>query len=189
MQQGDDMIDLAIKVALKAHQDQFRKGTDIPHITHPLTVGIMLAKTGCSDEVIVAGILHDTVEDTPITLDYLHNTFGKKVSTMVEGASEPDRSLPWEERKRHTLEFLQGTSLEVKFVTLADKLNNIEAIAADYLEIGEVLWERFNRGKDAQKWYYQGLVQALRDGSAIEAYQSLHRRFAKVVIGVFGNEN
>jgi len=52
-----------------------------------------------------------------------------------------------------------------------------------------VLWERFNRGKDAQKWYYQGLVQALRDGSAIEAYQSLHSRFAKAVIGVFGNEN
>jgi (p)ppGpp synthase/HD superfamily hydrolase len=55
------MIDLAIGVALKAHQNQFRKGTDIPYITHPLAVGIILAKAGCSDDVIAAGILHDTV--------------------------------------------------------------------------------------------------------------------------------
>ena len=46
------MIDLAIEVAVRAHQNQFRKGTDIPYITHPLAVGIMLAKAGCSDEVI-----------------------------------------------------------------------------------------------------------------------------------------
>ena len=108
---------------------------------------------------------------------------------MLAGASEPDKSLTWEERKRHTLEFLKGASIEVKFVTLADKLNNIEATATDYLEIGEVVWERFNRSKDAQKWYYQGLVQALRDGSADEAYQILHSRFAQEVSGVFGREN
>ena len=75
---GDGMIDSAIKVALKAHRDQFRKGTDIPYITHPLTVGIMLAKAGCSDEVIAAGILHDTVEDTSISLDYLVIHLAKK---------------------------------------------------------------------------------------------------------------
>ena len=57
------MIDLAIEVAIKAHQNQVRKGTDIPYITHPLAVGIILAKAGCSDEVIIAGILHDTLED------------------------------------------------------------------------------------------------------------------------------
>ena len=183
------MIDLAIEVAVKAHQNQFRKGTDIPYITHPLAVGVILAKAGCSDEVIVAGILHDTVEDTYITLEYLRDTFGKKVSTMVEGASEPDKSLPWEERKRHTLEFLQEASPEIKFVALADKLNNIRAIASDYAEIGEELWERFNRGKDNQKWYYQGLVQALRDDSTDEGYQTLHSQFAQEVREVFRNKN
>ena len=183
------MIDLAIETAVNAHQNQVRKGTDIPYITHPLAVGIILAKAGYSDDVIVAGILHDTVEDTSITLDYLRNTFGKKVSTIVEGASEPDKSLPWEERKRHTLEFHKGASLEVKFVTLADKLNNIRAIKADYAEIGEELWERFNRGKEAQKWYYQGLMQALRDDSADEAYQTLHSQFSQEVSEVFGDES
>jgi (p)ppGpp synthase/HD superfamily hydrolase len=80
------MIDLAIEVAAKAHENQFRKGTDIPYITHPLAVGLILAKAGCSDDVIIAGILHDTVEDTSITLDYIRDTFGNKVSTIVKGA-------------------------------------------------------------------------------------------------------
>ncbi|MFC1868757.1 HD domain-containing protein [Thermodesulfobacteriota bacterium] len=184
----DVMIDMAIEVALRAHQNQFRKGTDIPYITHPLAVGVTLAKAGCSDDVIIAGILHDTVEDTSITLEYIRDTFGNKVSTIVKGASEPDKSLPWEERKRHTHDFLKGASPEVKFVALADKLNNIRAIAADYGEMGEVLWERFNRGKEAQKWYYQGLVEALRDDSADEAYQTLHSKLAKEVGEVFGND-
>ena len=96
------LIDLAIEVAIIAHQKQVRKGTDIPYITHPLAVGIILAQTGCSEEVITAGILHDTVEDTNITLDDLRDQFGEKVSTFVKGASEPDRALPWEDRKRHT---------------------------------------------------------------------------------------
>jgi len=183
------MIDLAIEVAVKAHQNQFRKGTDIPYITHPLAVGVILAKAGCSDDVIIAGILHDTVEDTSITLDYIRDTFGKKVSRLVKGASAPDKSLPWEERKRHTQDFLKGASPKVKFVALADKLNNIRAIAADYREIGEGLWKRFSRGKEAQKWYYQGLVQTLRDDSADEAYQTLYSQFVQEGREVFGNDN
>jgi (p)ppGpp synthase/HD superfamily hydrolase len=180
------MIDLAIEVAVRAHQNQIRKGTDIPYITHPLSVGIILAKAGCSDEIIIAGILHDTVEDTPITLDDLQDMFGEKVSMIVKAVSEPDKSLKWEERKSHTQDFLKGASQEVKFVALADKLHNIRTIASDYVKIGEALWERFNRGKDAQKWYYQGLVQALRDDSADEAYQFLHNQFSQEVTGVFG---
>ncbi len=183
------MIALAIEVAVKAHQNQVRKGTDIPYVIHPLAVGIILAKAGCSDDVIIAGILHDTVEDTSVTLDDLQNIFGEKVSAIVEGASEPDKSLSWEKRKRHTHDFLKRASLDVKFVALADKLNNISATASDYLETGEELWKRFNRGKEAQKWYYQGLVQVLRDDSADEAYQTLHEQFAHEVSGVFGNDN
>ena len=104
------MINNAIDVAMRAHQNQFRKGTAIPYVTHPLAVGIILAKAGCADEVIVAGILHDTVEDTPMTLDNLRDLFGEKVADIVKGASEPDKSLPWEDRKRHTLNFLKTAS-------------------------------------------------------------------------------
>ncbi|MBN1832228.1 MAG: bifunctional (p)ppGpp synthetase/guanosine-3',5'-bis(diphosphate) 3'-pyrophosphohydrolase [Deltaproteobacteria bacterium] len=182
------MIDMAIEFAVKAHYNQVRKGSDIPYITHPLAVGIILAKAGCSDGVIMAGILHDTVEDTSVTLDDLRDTFGEKVSMIVKGASELDKSLKWEERKSHTHDFLKGASQEVKFVALADKLHNIRTIASDYAKIGEALWERFNRGRDAQQWYYQGLVQALHDDSAGKTYQILHKEFSREVDRVFENK-
>ena len=179
------MISMAIEVALKAHQNQFRKGTEIPYITHPIAVGIILAKAGCSDEVIAAGILHDTVEDTPIALDQLRDTFGDKVAKIVKGASEPDKSLPWEERKQHTLNFLKLASQEVRFVALADKLDNIRAIAADYKKQGEKLWDRFRRGKELQKWYYQGLLDVLQDDSADASYKALYGQFEQFVTEVF----
>src|SRR5438045_7386901 len=98
------MIDLAIEVAARAHYGQVRKGTDIPYISHPYAVGMMLARAGCPEEVIAAGILHDTVEDTYITLEYLRETFGEQVTLIVEGCSEPDHgSAPWEVRKAHSL--------------------------------------------------------------------------------------
>src|SRR5438874_3924659 len=101
-----NMLDFAIEVAAKAHRGQVRKGTDIPYISHPYAVGMMLARAGYSEEVIAAGILHDTVEDTNITLEYLRETFSEKVALIVEGCSEPHHgSAPWEARKAHTLEY------------------------------------------------------------------------------------
>jgi (p)ppGpp synthase/HD superfamily hydrolase len=183
------MIDLAIQVAINAHQNQVRKGTDVPYITHPLAVGVILAKAGCSDEVIAAGILHDTVENTSVTLDDIRNKFGEKVTWIVEGASEPDKTLPWKDRKCHTIDYLKGATPEVKFVTLADKLHNIRSIEADDVDKNEKFWDRFKEGKDMQKWYYQSLVQALHDDLADEEYKTLHSQFAQEVNEVFGNKN
>ncbi len=170
------LIDRTIEEAVEAHKNQARKGTDIPYITHPLAVGIMLAKAGCSDDVIIAGILHDTIEDTQIISKDIREKFGNEVALLVEGASEPDRSLPREDRKRHTHEYLKTASPDVKFVVLADKLHNMRTIASDYADMGDEVWQRFNRGKKDQEWYYQGLVQSLRDESADDAYRDLQRR-------------
>jgi (p)ppGpp synthase/HD superfamily hydrolase len=180
------MIDSAIELAVRAHQNQVRKGTDIPYITHPLAVGVLLAKAGCPDEVICAGILHDTVEDTSITLDILHDAFGEKVAAIVEGASEPDKSLPWEDRKRHTIESLKTASLEVRLVACADKLHNIRTIAAEYEGIGEHIWERFKKGRADQEGYYRGLVQSLCNRTDTQAYESLFRQLRTEVEDLFG---
>jgi len=63
------MIFEAIEFATKAHINHFRKGTKVPYIIHPLQVARILIESDCSDHVVIAGILHDTVEDTPVTLD------------------------------------------------------------------------------------------------------------------------
>lgn len=181
------MIDLAIEVAVRAHQNQVRKGTDIPYITHPLAVGMLLAKAGCPDEVIAAGILHDTIEDTSMTLDPIRERFGEQVATIVKGASEPDKSLPWEDRKRHTIEFLKTASLEVRLVACADKLHNIRTIAAEYETIGDHIWERFKRGRADQEGYYRGLVESLCNRAGTQSYESLFQQLKYEVENLFGN--
>ena len=183
------MINTAIEIALEAHKNQFRKGTKIPYATHPLSVGIILAKAGFPDEVIAAGILHDTVEDTPVTLNEIREKFGEKVAEIVDGVSEPDKSLPWEERKQHTLEILKETSEAVRFVALADKLDNIRAIAGDYKDEGDDLWNRFKRGRESQKWYYRCLLNALQDDPVDDSYNYLYRQFAQTVTEVFGEDD
>jgi (p)ppGpp synthase/HD superfamily hydrolase len=180
------MINQAIETALEAHEGEPRKGTKIPYVTHPLAVGFLLAKAGCTDEVIAAGILHDTVENTHITLDDVRVKCGATVAAIVQGCSEPDRGASWEERKQHTIDFLKSTSKEIKFVALADKLHNIGSMRADHQNVGEKLWERFNKGKLKQAWYYNGLVEVLQDDTADEAYKTLHKDFAKTVKAVFG---
>ena len=179
------MIDLAIEVAAKAHKNQFRKGTDIPYITHPLAVRIILARAGCTDKVIVAGILHDTLEDTALTFRELTDTFGEKVADIVQGASEPNKTLPWEDRKAHTLQFLKTAPPEVILVTCADKLHNIRTTTVEHNRIGDEVWSRFSRGKKEQEWYYRGLVKSLIAKDNSIANTPLFQEFRTIVEDLF----
>src|SRR5213080_1888393 len=127
-----DVIEKALMMASQAHKNQYRKKTKIPYITHPVAVGMILMKAGYGEDLVAAGILHDTVEDTPLTLADIEESFGPKIVKIVEGCSEPDKSLPWEERKKHTIEFLKTAPLETRAVVCADKLHNIRSIINDY---------------------------------------------------------
>ena len=184
----NSLIDSAIEVAAKAHRNQVRRGTDIPYITHPFAVGILLSQVDCSDEVIAAGILHDTVEDTAITLEFIQENFGEKVASIVKGCSEPDKSLPWEERKNHTIESLETASMEVRLVVCSDKLHNIRTIASDYNKIGDEVWERFKRGKEKQEWYYRNLIESLNTKSENKSYLELFKLLRDEVENLFGTK-
>ncbi|WP_075983547.1 HD domain-containing protein [Bacillus massilinigeriensis] len=155
------MIEKAIQFAATAHRKQTRKGTEIPYITHPFAVGMLLQKANCSDEVIAAGILHDTIEDTETTYEDLTEEFGALVANLVRAASEPDKSLPWKDRKQHTINFLKEASLEEIQVITADKLHNLSSIRDDLEAIGEETWNRFKRGRNDQHWYYASIVKAI----------------------------
>jgi (p)ppGpp synthase/HD superfamily hydrolase len=156
-----DIIEKAIIIAAKAHYNQKRKGTDIPYITHPFAVGILLQKEKCSEEVIAAGILHDTLEDTETTFEDLTEAFGVHVANLVQAASEHDKTLPWEVRKQHTLDMLKDASLEEIQVIVADKYHNLTSIQNDLQLHGDIVWERFKRGRRDQHWYYASIVKAL----------------------------
>jgi len=180
-----EMMVRAINVAARAHRNQNRKSEDLPFITHPFAVGVILARAGCSEEVIVAGILHDTVEDTPMTLEDIRREFGERVASIVESASEPDRSLPWEERKSHTVESVKTAPLEVKMVVCADKLHNVRTIEGSMKEIGDGVWSRFRRGKEQQEWYYRTLAESLSADTEHRGYQMLLTEYRQAVEELF----
>lgn len=180
-----DLIDRAIEAAVKAHQKQKRKGTTIGYVTHPFSVAVMLAKAGCSQEVVAAGILHDTVEDARIKLSRIREEFGEKVALIVEKCTEPDKRRSWKKRKQHTLDSLKEAGLEVKFVVCADKLHNLRTIARDYHTAGDRLWRRFRRGQEDQKWYYTSLLKSLRPKTGSRSYRKLYRELKRKVKEVF----
>jgi len=150
----------AIDFAVKAHEGQVRKGTDLPYVTHPIAVGTILAGFGCSADLVVAGILHDCIEDADVTFDDIAKRFNYVVAEIVRNCSEPDKKAPWRTRKEHTIAHLKSTDDDACIVACADKLNNLLSNIRDYKVLGEALWDRFRAGKKEQIWYYSSLGQS-----------------------------
>jgi (p)ppGpp synthase/HD superfamily hydrolase len=167
-----DLVHEAVVFATQKHAGTNRKSTNLPYITHPLEEMQILIAEGCSEEVIVAGILHDTLEDTETTKKEILELFGKNILKIVTAESE-DKSKTWKERKQTTIDNLPEEALEVKLVCCADKLSNLRAMAADKKTIGDKLWERFNAEKSDIAWYYHGIVAAMPDLGDYRMYAEL----------------
>lgn len=177
-----NMIEKAMQFAAVKHDGHYRKDSEIPYITHPVGVAMILQKIKAPDEVVAAGILHDTLEDTNTTANELMEHFGEKVLQLVIAASEPDKSLPWEDRKQHTIDSISSMTPDEILVITADKLHNIRSIQADLNENGESVWGRFNRGKREQSWYYMSVVRELE---SFKKKVSLVRVLKKEVFQLF----
>ena len=147
-------IQKAIHLAItthEVHEKQKRKGKDIAYITHPLTVGLMLSQAVASEEVVIAGVLHDTIEDSSgenkVTREIIEGMFGPEVAELVESLTETDKGLSWAERKRIALEHIAHFSEGSGLVKSADILANASELVMDYEEVGEKVFERFNAPK------------------------------------------
>ncbi|WKY46677.1 HD domain-containing protein [Eubacteriaceae bacterium ES3] len=166
----------AIEIAANAHLGYYRKGSKVPYITHPFEVAKILSTavdTETHEDLICAGILHDTVEDTDTSLVEIRREFGDHVAELVLSDSE-DKSLPWEARKEHTINFLKNeASHEMRLLACADKLSNMRSIRDDYKKMGDDVFDIFVRGKNKQAWYYRGIVEALSSLANYEMYQEL----------------
>lgn len=163
-------ISRAIRFSIKTHevyQKQKRKGKDIPYITHPLTVGLILSRAGADEDTIVAGILHDTIEDSvegkKVSAEMLEKHFGKEVATLVQSVSETDKILPWEERKKEALEHIKTFSRNALLVKSADIISNTSELIEDYEQDGEDVFERFNAPKEKLLQHYLRVITAIID--------------------------
>lgn len=163
-------IQKAIKFATKTHnhyQQQTRKGKVIPYISHPLTVGIILTLAGATEDVIAAGILHDTIEDSieekKVTMEMLTKRFGKNVSDLVLSVTEQDKELSWEERKKEALSHIKHFSHESLMLKGADILSNTSELVDDYAREGEAFFSRFNAPKEKIIEHYLKAITAIID--------------------------
>ena len=160
-----NVVETAMRIAVRAHAGQTRKDGCTPYIEHPMGVAAILIEYGYGPDTIAAGLLHDVLEDTDWTAEHLRTRVGPTVTLIVEEASEPDKSLPWRARKEHTLATLREKSLSALRVIAADKLHNMRSLLRDIEMQGDVVWSRFNRVKTDQAWYYRSMADQLEEAA------------------------
>jgi len=172
-----ELLDRAIIFAVRAHAGTERRGKGFPYIVHPMEAVEIVATMTSDQELLAAAALHDTVEDTDVTVEDIRREFGDRIANLVasesdtfeEGVSEEDS---WHSRKRAAIERLAKASHDAKIVALGDKLSNMRAIARDYAVQGDSFWNIFH-AKDPKdhEWHYRGLAESLKELSDTFAYK------------------
>ena len=185
------LLDKAILFAVKCHANTERRGKGYPYIIHPLEAAEIVATITPDQELLAAAILHDTIEDTDATIEQIREQFGDRVANLVDDESEKrepncDKVASWRSRKEASINHLKQATRDSKIVALGDKLSNMRAIAHDYEELGDRLWDRFHapNGKADHEWHYRGLTEALAELSDTHAY----KEFVNYVNQVFGKK-
>lgn len=179
-----NLLEKALQFATKAHEGQYRKTRNVPMISHPIRVAEVLKESGFSNEVVAAGYLHDTVEDTPVTIEEIEDEFGNEVARLVAGNTE-DKSKSWEERKQHTIDWVKEAPLEIKALICADKWDNLQSMVEDYSTMGDTLWNSFKKGQEKQKWYFSQVAKNAFVGLKDEEIPSFFHLYQDLVFSFF----
>lgn len=172
-----DVINHAFAFAAKHHDRQVRKGTKLPYLTHPANVAVILTRYGCDNNTVVAGILHDVIEDcvrdgyTRAMLEQrIGDKFGPNVLDTVLGVTyrrhdDEGVELSAEERKSDYLDRLSEANEEARWVCAADKVHNASSIIADLRRTidPETVWNRFGGGKASTAGWYRQVYDRLRE--------------------------
>jgi len=183
-----ELLDRAIVFAVRAHAGTERRGKGFPYIVHPMEAVEIVATMTRDQELLAAAALHDTVEDTDVTVEQIRAEFGDRIASLVasesdvvqEGVSEEDS---WHARKQAAIDRLAAASHDAKIVALGDKLSNMRAIARDYATQGDKFWNLFH-AKDPKdhEWHYRGLAASLHELQDTFAY----KEFEQLINKVFG---
>ena len=163
----------ALEFAAKKHRRQNRKGTTVPYVSHLLSVAGLVLESGGDEDLAIAGLLHDAVEDAEgISGEemsvLIRSEFGDRVADIVDGCSDAKSSPggskpPWQSRKKAYIKHLRSASDDVLRVSIADKVHNARSIATDQDRLGEVVWDRFTSTSEESRWYYTSLRDIYRE--------------------------
>jgi (p)ppGpp synthase/HD superfamily hydrolase len=169
----------ALIYATQLHADQVRKGSSTPYVAHLLAVTALVLEAGGDEDIAIAALLHDAVEDQGglETLAEIRKLFGERVAYIVDQCSDAYTipKPPWRGRKEKYIERLRGASQEVRLVSLADKLHNARSLIRDLQEYGKPTWEKFNGGQEGTIWYFTTLVEVFKETESDFMVEELER--------------
>lgn len=158
----------ALGYAATLHREQLRKNTNIPYVSHLMSVSALVLEDGGSEDEAIGGLLHDAAEDCGReVLPEIERRYGSAVRQIVEGCSDdlPEAGAekrPWTERKTGYIDHLREADTSVVRVSAADKLHNAEATLADLLASPDRQWPKFNACYHELLWYYSSLAEIVR---------------------------
>lgn len=156
----------AFRYAAEKHAGQTRKQTTVPYLSHLMAVASLVLEAGGDEDLAIAGLLHDVVEDCGgmPRLREIRKQFGPRVAKIVDGCTDTyvEPKPEWLERKKNYLREVKHADAETRLVSACDKLHNVRTILADYREQGETVWKRFSGKKEGTLWYYRALTDEYR---------------------------
>jgi (p)ppGpp synthase/HD superfamily hydrolase len=176
------LLHQAIEFATKVHSGQQRKGKDVPYVAHVLAVGLIVSLVSDDENIIAAGILHDTIEDCQpkgsVTKESIAAAFSPEIAQMVDDVTEKAKDLPWFERKMKALEHIKNMQHNSQLVKSADVLHNLTELVQDLEHDGAKVWARFNASKENISKRYDLLIlelaQAWPENPLLEDLQAAH---------------
>ena len=184
------LLDRAIMFAVKAHAGTERRGKGFPYIVHPMEAVAIAATITSDQEILAAAALHDTVEDTDVTIDQIRCEFGERVASLVKAETDvvfenrPEEE-SWHDRKQAAIDRLAAAPRDAKIVAIGDKLSNMRAIARDQYIMGDDIWQIFRlHDPKEHEWHYRGLADSLRELENTFAFQE----FEWLINRVFGSK-
>ena len=185
-----ELLDRAIVFAVQAHHNSERRGKGFPYIVHPMEAVEIVATITPDQELLAAAALHDTIEDTDVTVEQLRAEFGDRIANLVHAESDQingelfngeNEEETWHDRKQAAIDRLAAAPHDAKIVALGDKLSNMRAIWRDYQVKGDELWKIFHcSDKAAHEWHYRGLAASLKELEDTFAYQEFVRLIDEV---------
>lgn len=165
-----ELLSEAVCFAARAFDGMYRKAEHTPAVFHSLEAAMIAQQMADEPEVIIAAVLHDTVEDAGVTLEEIEARFGRRVAELVSAETEnkyPDRPAEetWRTRKEESVAFLRQTADRgVKILYLSDKLSNMRSLYKMKRRLGGEMWGFFHqKDPDAHRWYYQAVADATRE--------------------------
>lgn len=163
-------VDRALAVAARCHADQTRKDDPTPYIAHPVAVAMIVSDYTQDEDVVVAALLHDVLEDVPPSVysaNDMSAEFGARVTELVRGVSEEktagEETPPWRVRKEGYLAQLAEDSPECLLISAADKVHNLRSMVAAHDRMGGRMWDIFNAGPDEKLWFYGAIADAVTE--------------------------